>query len=64
MSSLPELPQAGFTLDASNFGGAIDITNVTASGAVVVSTGSAGDFSASQIHTTGAVTIDGANKLD
>jgi len=49
-----------FTLDASTFGGTIDITNVSASGAVVVSTGTIGDFSASHIHTTGAVTIDGA----
>ena len=50
-----------FTLDASNFGGSIDIDNVTASGAVVISAGSAGDVSAGTIHTTGAVTIDGAN---
>ena len=49
-----------FTMDASTFGGAIDITGVSASGAVIVSTGTTGDFSASQIETTGAVTIDGA----
>ena len=35
-----------FTLDASNFGGTIDINTITASGAVVVSMGTTGDFSA------------------
>lgn len=49
-----------FTLDAASFGGTIDITGVSASGAVVVSTGTIGDLSASQVETTGAVTIDAA----
>ena len=48
--------QAEFTIDASTFGGALDIGTITASGAVVVSTGTAGDLSATQIHTTGLIT--------
>jgi hypothetical protein len=48
------------TIDASTFGGNIDISNISASGAIVASLGSAGDFSAAIIDTTGAVTVDGA----
>ena len=47
-----------FTLDASTFGGAIDVTNVTASGAFVVSVGTNGDLSAGVVATIGSFTVD------
>ena len=52
----------GSFVDASTFGGAIDISNISASG-VVISMGLSGDLSAAQTHSTGAVTIDGATAV-
>ena len=51
---------AELLIDASTFGGALDIGTITASGAAVISTGTAGDLSATEIHTTGLITIDAA----
>jgi len=48
------------TIDASSFNGAIDVTTMSASGAGTVSVGPSGDFSADQINTTGAFTMDAA----
>ena len=59
LSLVSGLTAGNFTVDASTFGGAIDVTNVTASGAGTVSIGTAGDFSVENI-TQGAFTLDGA----
>ena len=50
-----------FTLDASTFGGDVDITSVTGSGAVTISVGGVGNFSAGVIGSAGATTIDLSN---
>jgi len=50
-----------FTLDASNFGGELHTDQLTASGAVVVSTGTLGHYSAGMIASEGTVTLDGSN---
>ena len=60
LSLVSGITAGNFTVDASSFGGAIDVTNVTASGAGTVSVGPAGDFSAGVIATQGAFTVDGA----
>ena len=49
-----------FTLDASTFGGTIDVENVTASGSYVYLSGQNGDHSAGHVATQGAVTVDAA----
>ena len=50
------------TIDAASFGGSIDVSNVSVSGAVVVSLGSQGDFSAADVVTIGgAFTLDASN---
>ena len=46
-----------FTLDASTFGGTIDIENVTASGSYVVCVGTNGDHSAGHVATQGAFNV-------
>jgi len=53
--------QSTFTLDASNFGGTIDLGTITAAGNMTVSMGSEGHFSASTIGSFGSLTVDGAN---
>ena len=50
-----------FTLDASTFGGDVDITSVTGSGAVTIAVGGVGNFSAGVIGSAGATTIDLSN---
>ena len=49
-----------FTLDASKFLGTVLVKDLTASGAVAVSIGAEGNFSADGMHTTGSLTIDGS----
>ena len=50
-----------FVIEASNFGGTIDVSKSTAAGNTTVSIGEAGHFSASVINTLGSFTLDGAN---
>ena len=60
--TLTSVTAAGnFTLDASTFGGAVELNSVSASGVATVSLGSAGDFSAGQVESGGAFTLDAAN---
>ena len=46
------------TIDGTKFGGTMDVTRITSSGAVVVSVGGNGDFSAAEVHTQGTITLD------
>ena len=57
ITMVSSVTNGNFTLDASNFGGTIDINTITASGAVVVSMGTTGDFSADDVATAGAFTL-------
>ena len=52
-----------FTLDATNFGGDVDITSLTASGAVTMSFGGVGNFSAGGVVNAGVSTIDLSNHV-
>ncbi|OUV02328.1 MAG: hypothetical protein CBC42_05930 [Betaproteobacteria bacterium TMED82] len=50
---------ANLTLDASKFDGTVDTFAMSASGAMTISIGAAGDFSATNLHTVGNFTLDG-----
>ena len=52
------MPKENFTLDGSNFGGRIDIQNLSAVGTITISVGEKGDFQQGILKAPGSFVLD------